>query len=122
MLHTAASALDGIQADLDILKWGWYISEDSKSMPVLDTTDNMKKVDILRQSIMHKCACKTSAFDHGRKYCKCVNSGRVFSVLCKCIGCKNTQAIKSVQKESVALDDISSTSSSSLDSLEDEDA
>ena len=59
--------------------------------PILDTPENMEKVDLRRQAIVQKCACKKSGCDPTRKYCKCVKNGRRCTILCKCTGCNNVK-------------------------------
>ena len=50
-----------MQEDMDPTKWGWQLSNVEGAMvptPIWDLDDNVKKIDILRQPIMHKCSCK----------------------------------------------------------------
>ena len=101
---------------VNVTDWGWSISENNIPCPILDTDVNMKKVDLLRQSIMQKCACKKTGCDPDRKYCKCVINKRVCSVLCKCVGCNNVMPIKPDNRMSKSSDEISSTSSCSENS------
>ena len=125
VLHVAASALIGVQEVVNVTDWAWSISENDIPRPILDTEANMKNVDVLRQSIMQKCACKKTSCDQTRKYCKCVNNKRVCSVLCKCVGCNNTKAVQPANEDpksalgSSSCTTLSSGSSSSSSNFED---
>ena len=73
----------------DASRYGWSVSVDEADVlkPVWDTPENMRLVDIRRQAIMQKYACKKSACDPNQNYCKCVKNKRICTILC--IGCKN---------------------------------
>ena len=47
VLHTVSSALNGMGQMVDITEWGWFIDEKALPTPILDTDENMKKVDLL---------------------------------------------------------------------------
>ena len=84
----------------------------------------IKKVDITRQAIMHKCACKKCACDPTSKQCHCVRKSSKCTMLCKCIGCKNVQSFENVvlpeannEEEEESTSSESSTSVSDIEEL-----
>ena len=90
VLHMVAESAVGIQTLLDIDEHGWSWLHGIPT-PILDTPENMEKVDLRRQAIVQKCACKKSGCDPTRKYCKCLKNGRRCTILCKCTGCNNVK-------------------------------
>ena len=92
VLHKISLSSQAFQQIINPLDWGWELSSVNGRhipTPVWDTEENMQKVDIIRQSIMHKCACKKTACNPTKRQCKCVRNGNNCSLLCTCSGCKN---------------------------------
>ena len=74
------------------LDWGWQLSDlhgKCVPTPIWDTEDSMQKIDIIRQSIMHQCACRKTECNLKKRQYQCVREGTNCSLLCTCSGCKN---------------------------------
>ena len=68
LLHKISLSSQALQQIINPLDWGWQLSSmNSRHIPtpVWDTDGNLQKIDNIRQSIMHKCACKKTECNPG---------------------------------------------------------
>ena len=76
----------------------------------------MSKIDMQRQAVMQKCGCKKTECDPNKRHCVCVKKGKACTILCKCIGCRNTDVpVRQDQHASSSDSDSTSSDSDSID-------
>ena len=84
---------EGVHTEINPGDWAWLINEKddiTELIPIWDTSENMEKMDVQRQSIMQKCGCKKTQCNPTKRQCACVKKGDPCTILCKCSGCLNT--------------------------------
>ena len=81
-------ATDLKTSELDIYQYGWEkCPVSSQPVPIWDSIQNVKNVELLLKTTLANCGCKKSMCK--TKQCSCVRRGfQKCSVLCTCTGCE----------------------------------